>query len=96
MLASTGGQDDPKLQELQKQEQKLQRQRDTLEMAVSRDDAEAPNREDPACGNFSPQLNDPGQMGGGQRGIALGGQDVPLPGERPTRPSTSLMRRPPM
>ena len=48
VLASTGGQNDPKLQELQKQEQKLQRQRDTLEMAVSRDDAEAPNREDPA------------------------------------------------
>ena len=48
VLASTGGQDDPKLQELQKQEQKLQRQRDTLELAVSRDDAEAPNREDPA------------------------------------------------
>ncbi len=48
VLASTGAQNDPKLQELQKQEQKLQRQRDTLEMAVSRDDAEAPNREDPA------------------------------------------------
>ena len=48
VLASTGGQNDPKLQDLQKQEQKLQRQRDTLEMAVSRDDAEAPNRDDPA------------------------------------------------
>ena len=48
VLASTGGQNDPRLQELQKQEQKLQRQRDTLEMAVNRDDAEAPNREDPA------------------------------------------------
>ncbi len=48
VLASTGAQNDPKLQELQKQEQKLQRQRDTLEMAVSRDDAEAPNRDDPA------------------------------------------------
>ena len=48
VLASTGGQNDPRLQELQKQEQKLQRQRDTLEMAVSRDDAEAPNRDDPA------------------------------------------------
>ena len=48
VLASTGAQNDPKLQDLQKQEQKLQRQRDTLEMAVSRDDAEAPNREDPA------------------------------------------------
>ena len=48
VLASTGGQNDPKLQELQKKEQRLQRQRDTLEMAVSRDDAEAPNRDDPA------------------------------------------------
>ena len=48
VLASTGGQNDPRLQELQKKEQRLQRQRDTLEMAVSRDDSEAPNREDPA------------------------------------------------
>ncbi len=48
VLASTGGQDDPQLQELQKQVQRIQRQRDTLEMAVSRDDAEAPNRSDPA------------------------------------------------
>ncbi len=48
VLASTGAQDDPRLQELQKQEQRLQRHRDTLEMAVSRDDAEAPNRDDPA------------------------------------------------
>ncbi len=48
VLASTGGQDDPQLQELQKQIQRLQRQRDTLEMAVSRDEAEAPNRSDPA------------------------------------------------
>ena len=48
VLASTGGQDDPRLQEFQRQEQRLQRQRDTLEMAVSRDDAEAPNRNDPA------------------------------------------------
>ncbi len=48
VLASTGGQDDPQLQELQKQVQRLQRQRDTLEMAVSRDEAEAPNRSDPA------------------------------------------------
>ncbi len=48
VLASTGGQNDPRLQELQHQEQRLQRQRDTLEMAVSRDDAEAPNRTDPA------------------------------------------------
>ena len=48
VLASTGGQNDPKLQELQKKEQRLKRQRETLETAVSRDDAEAPNREDPA------------------------------------------------
>ena len=48
VLASTGGQNDPRLQELQRQEQRLQRQRDTLEMAVSRDDAEAPNRDDAA------------------------------------------------
>ena len=48
VLASTGAQNDPKLQELQKQEQRLKRQRETLETAVSRDDAEAPNREDPA------------------------------------------------
>ena len=48
VLASTGGQNDPKLQELQKQEQRIKRQRETLETAVSRDDAEAPNREDPA------------------------------------------------
>ncbi|MCI8916875.1 MAG: ATP-dependent Clp protease ATP-binding subunit, partial [Oscillospiraceae bacterium] len=48
VLASTGAQNDPKLQDLQKQEQRLQRQRDTLEMAVSRDDSEAPNRDDPA------------------------------------------------
>ena len=48
VLASTGGQDDPKFQELQKREQRLKRQRETLETAVSRDDAEAPNRDDPA------------------------------------------------
>ncbi len=48
VLASTGGQNDPRLQELQKKEQRLKRQRETLETAVSRDDAEAPNREDPA------------------------------------------------
>ena len=48
VLASTGGQNDPNLQELQKKEQRLKRQRETLETAVSRDDAEAPNREDPA------------------------------------------------
>ena len=33
---------------LAQREQRLQRQKDTLEMAVSRDDAEAPNRGDPA------------------------------------------------
>ena len=48
VLASTGGQNDPKLQELQKQEQRIKRQRETLETAVSRDDEEAPNRDDPA------------------------------------------------
>ena len=48
VLASTNGQDDAGLHQLQQQEQKLQRQKDTLEMAVSRDDAEAPNRDDPA------------------------------------------------
>ncbi len=48
VLASTGGQNDPNLLELQKQEQRLKRQRETLETAVNRDDAEAPNREDPA------------------------------------------------
>jgi len=48
VLASTGGQGDSRLQQLQQQEQKLQRQKDTLEMAVSRDDAESPNRGDPA------------------------------------------------
>ena len=48
VLASTGGQDDPRFQELQKREQRLKRQRETLETAVSRDDAEAPNRDDPA------------------------------------------------
>ena len=48
VLASTGAQNDPKLQELQKKEQRLKRQRETLETAVTRDDAEAPNREDPA------------------------------------------------
>ncbi|MDE6589748.1 MAG: AAA family ATPase, partial [Oscillospiraceae bacterium] len=48
VLASTGGQNDPRFQELQKQEQKLKRKKETLETAVSRDDAEAPNRDDPA------------------------------------------------
>ena len=48
VLASTNGQNDATLQQLQQQEQKLQRQKDTLEMAVSRDDADAPNRDDPA------------------------------------------------
>ncbi len=48
VLASTDGQSDSRIQEFQRQEQRLQRQRDTLEMAVSRDDTEAPNRDDPA------------------------------------------------
>ena len=47
VLAATGA-DNPQIQDLQQQEQKLQRQRDSLEMAISRDDNEAPNREDPA------------------------------------------------
>ena len=48
VLAATNGQSDPQVARLQQEEQKLQRQKDTLEMAVSRDDAEAPNRGDPA------------------------------------------------
>lgn len=48
MLAATSGKDDPRVSELAQREQRLQRQKDTLEMAVSRDDAEAPNRGDPA------------------------------------------------
>ena len=48
VLASTNGQNDTVLQQLQQQEQKLQRQKDSLEMAVSRDDADAPNRGDPS------------------------------------------------
>ncbi len=48
VLAATSGSDDPQVHQLQQQEQKLQRQRDSLEMAISRDDNEAPNREDPA------------------------------------------------
>ena len=48
VLASTNGQGDGQVQRLQQQEQQLQRQKDALEMAVSRDDAEAPNRGDPA------------------------------------------------
>ena len=48
VLASTNGQSDSSLQQLQQQEQKLQRQKDTLEMAVSRDESDAPNRDDPA------------------------------------------------
>ena len=32
-------------------------------------------------GNFRPQLDHPGQMGGGQRGVALGGQLIPLHGQ---------------
>ena len=47
VLAATGA-DNPQIHDLQQQEQKLQRQRDSLEMAISRDDNEAPNREDPA------------------------------------------------
>ena len=48
VVAATSGSDDPQVHRLQQQEQKLQRQRDSLEMAISRDDNEAPNREDPA------------------------------------------------
>ena len=48
VLAATNGQDDPRVAELTQKEQRLQRQKDTLEVAVSRDDAEAPNRGDPA------------------------------------------------
>lgn len=40
VLASTNGQNDPMLQQIQQQEQKLQRQKDTLEMAISREDSE--------------------------------------------------------
>ncbi len=46
VLAATNGQDDPRLASLVQKEQRLQRQKDTLEMAVSRDDAEAPNHGD--------------------------------------------------
>ncbi len=48
VLAATSGKDDPRVAEMAHREQRLQRQKDTLEMAVSRDDAEAPNRGDPA------------------------------------------------
>ena len=48
VLSATNGQGDGEMQRLQQQEQQLQRQKDALEMAVSRDDAEAPNRGDPA------------------------------------------------
>ncbi|MGN0985659.1 MAG: AAA family ATPase, partial [Candidatus Enterenecus sp.] len=48
VLSTTNGQGDSLVQQLQQQEQQLQRQKDSLEMAVSRDDAEAPNRGDPA------------------------------------------------
>ena len=48
VLSSTNGQNDATLQQIQQQEQKLQRQKDTLEMAVSRDDAETNNWDDPA------------------------------------------------
>ena len=40
VLASTNGQNDASLQQIQQQEQKLQRQKDTLEMAISRDNSE--------------------------------------------------------
>ena len=48
VLASTSGQNDTSLQQLQQQEQQLQRQKDTLEMAISRDEADTPNWEDSA------------------------------------------------
>ena len=48
VLAATNGKDDPRVPSWPSEEQRLQRQKDTLEMAVSRDDAEAPNRDDPA------------------------------------------------
>jgi len=48
VLAATSGKDDPRVGDLARREQRLQRQKDTLEMAVSRDDAESPNRGDPA------------------------------------------------
>ncbi len=48
VLAATSGKDDPRVGDLARREQRLQRQKDTLEMAVSRDEAESPNRGDPA------------------------------------------------
>ena len=48
VLAAGNTDNDPKVMELMQKEQRLQRQKDTLEMAVSRDDAEAPNRSDPS------------------------------------------------
>ncbi|MDD6159653.1 MAG: ATP-dependent Clp protease ATP-binding subunit, partial [Oscillospiraceae bacterium] len=47
-LSGTDGRGDAELQQLQQREQQLQRQKDSLEMAVTRDDAESPNRGDPA------------------------------------------------
>ena len=69
VLASTGGQSDSRIQEFQRQEQKLLRQKDTLEMAVSRDDAESPNRDDPAF--HERQLNRRRQIAELQQQIAV-------------------------
>ena len=48
LVAADHGQDDPRISELTQKEQQLQRKKDTLEIAVSRDDSEALNRADPA------------------------------------------------
>ncbi len=48
LVAASGGQDDPRISELTQTEQQLQRKKDSLEIAVSRDDSEAMNRSDPA------------------------------------------------
>ena len=48
VLSATDGQGDAQVRQLQQEEQKLQRQKDALETAVSRDETEAPNRGDPA------------------------------------------------
>ena len=69
VLSSTGGQNDSRIQDFQRQEQKLQRQKDTLEMAVSRDDAESPNREDPSF--HERQLNRRRQIAELQQQIAV-------------------------
>ena len=69
VLSSTGGQNDSRIQEFQRQEQKLQRQKDTLEMAVSRDDAESPNRDDPSF--HERQLNRRRQIAELQQQIAV-------------------------